>query len=242
MRLFCFPYAGGGASVFRAWARDLPKDVEVAAVQLPGRESRLIEEPFGEIGEIVQALTSAVRPFLDRSYAFFGHSMGTLVAFELARELRRRGERGPVRLIVSGHRAPQLCRRRGAIHHLPQNDFVAELRRLNGTPEEVLHDPELMSVVLPTLRADFGACERYVYQPDDPLNCPISAFGGLQDPDVARDDLAAWREQTRGELVLRMLPGDHFFLRAGTARVLLQLAVAKDLGLLRSSAPTGARR
>ena len=242
LRLFCFPYAGGGASVFRAWASELPREIEVCAIQLPGRENRILETPLAEIGEIAEALASAISPFLDREYAFFGHSMGSLVAFELARELRQRGERGPIHLIASGHRAPQVRRRRAPIHDLPQHDFIAQLRRMNGTPDGVLRNPDLMELVLPMLRADFAACDRYEYRPDDRLDCPISAFGGLQDPDVAHDDLSAWREQARGRFILRMLPGDHFYLRSGTSKALLQLAIAKDLGVLRSSAPAGARR
>ena len=242
MRLFCFPYAGGGASAFRGWASELPKDVEVCAIQLPGRESRLLEEPYRDIPAIVQALATAIVPFFDRPYAFFGHSMGSLVAFELARELRRQHRAGPMHLVVSGHRAPRFASRRRAIHALPQAELIDELRRLNGTPEEVLRDPELMSMLLPTLRADFSACEQYTYADEAPLTCPISAFGGLQDPRVAHDDLSAWREQTTDRFVLRMLPGDHFFLRAGTSKVLLQLAVARDVGVLQSSALAGARR
>jgi medium-chain acyl-[acyl-carrier-protein] hydrolase len=241
MRLFCFPYAGGGASVFRAWASELPKDVEVCAIQLPGRENRLLHEPYTDIRAIARALASALVPFLDRPYAFFGHSMGSLVAFELARELRRRSQRGPDHLIASGHRAPQLTSRRQPIHDLPQDAFLDALRRLNGTPEEVLRDPELMALVLPTLRGDFGLCERYAYGPDEPLDCPISAFGGLHDPDVGHDDLSGWREQTRAGFAQRMFPGDHFYLRDGAAKALLQRAICKDLGLAGGRATVGPR-
>lgn len=227
LRLFCFPYAGGAASAFCTWSDDLPRGVEVCPIQLPGRESRLGEPPFTRLAPLVQALAPAIRPYLDKPFAFFGHSMGATISFELARQLRQQDDPGPVHLFVSGSRAPQIPDPDPPIHHLPEAEFVEELRRFNGTPELVLQNAELMQLFLPLLRADLALHEAYTYTADEPLDCPISAFGGLEDEEVSRDELAAWRDQTRGAFTLRIFPGDHFFLRS--ARALLLWAVSQDL-------------
>jgi medium-chain acyl-[acyl-carrier-protein] hydrolase len=212
LRLFCFPYAGAGALIFRNWSDGLPADVEVCPVQLPGRGTRLMEHPFTQLSPLVETLAQALVPLLDRPFAFFGHSLGALVSFELARRVRRRYGVHPVRLFVSAGRAPQIPHRAPPIHTLPEKEFLAELRRLNGTPSEILNHEELMEIMLPLLRADFALYETYVYSTEPPLNCPISAFGGLQDRRVNDTDLEAWRAQTSVSFSLRMFPGDHFFL------------------------------
>jgi medium-chain acyl-[acyl-carrier-protein] hydrolase len=220
LRLFCFPYAGGGVSIFRAWSDGLPADVEVCPVQLPGRGTRLMEPPFTRLSPLIEALTQALFPLLDKPFAFFGHSLGALVSFELARQLRRQYAVQPVRLFISADRAPQIPNRDPPIHSLPEGEFLVELRRLNGTPREVLEDEELRQIMLALLRADFAIYETYRYSTEPPLNCPISAFGGWQDHRVNRGDLEAWREQTSVSFSLRMFPGDHFFLNT-TQRPLL---------------------
>ena len=222
LRLFCFPYAGGGVSIFRAWSDGLPADVEVCPVQLPGRGTRLMEPPFTRLSPLIQALAQALFPLMDKPFAFFGHSLGALVSFELARQLRREYAVQPVRLFISADRAPQIPNRDPAIHSLPEGEFLVELRRLNGTPREVLEDEELRQIMLPLLRADFAVYETYGYSTEPPLNCPISAFGGLQDRRVSRGDLEAWRDQTSVSFSLRMFPGDHFFLNT-TQPVLLRV-------------------
>jgi medium-chain acyl-[acyl-carrier-protein] hydrolase len=230
LRLFCFSYAGGGASVFHPWPDLLPPEIEIYAIQFPGREGRLRESPFTRLLPLVQTLTQVLRPYLNPPFAFFGHSLGALVGFELARHLRRQRESEPLHLFVSGHRAPQMPDPDPPIHQLPESAFIAELRRLNGTPEEVLQNKELMELMIPLLRADFAIHETYVYTPEAPLVCPISAFGGLQDDKVSRDNLVAWRDQTDGAFTLRMFPGDHFFLHS--AQIQLLQAVSRDLTLL----------
>ncbi len=222
LRLFCFPYAGGGVSIFRAWSDGLPADVEVCPVQLPGRGTRLMEPPFTRLSPLIQALAQALFPLLDKPFAFFGHSLGALVSFELARQLRRQYAMQPVRLFISADRAPQIPNRDPAIHNLPEGEFLVELCRLNGTPRQVLEDEELRQIMLPLLRADFAVYETYGYSTEPPLNCPISVFGGLQDQRVNRGDLEAWREQTSISFSLRMFPGDHFFLNT-TQPVLLRV-------------------
>jgi len=222
LRLFCFPYAGTGASIFRTWSDGLPADVEVCPVQFPGRGTRLMETPFTQLEPLVQALAQALVPLMDKPFAFFGHSLGALVGFELARQLRRQSGVQPVRLFVSADRAPQFPHRERPMHALPDEEFLVELRRLNGIPGKVLEEVELMRTMLPVLRADLAVCETYVYSTEPPLNCPISTFGGLQDRRVNRGDLEGWREQTSVSFSLRMFPGDHFFWHT-TQPLLLQV-------------------
>ncbi|GAB4190473.1 MAG: hypothetical protein OHK0022_03290 [Roseiflexaceae bacterium] len=225
LRLFCLHYAGGGASVFQPWAGLLPPQIELWGVQLPGRERRLREAPFVRMAPLADAVTDALRPLLDRPFALFGHSMGALLSFELARRLRREGGPLPVALLLSAHRAPHMPRRERPIHNLPEPELIDELRRLNGTPEEVLSHPELLELLLPLIRADFAACETYEYTEEPPLDCPISVFGGMTDPLVNRDELDAWSTHTAAAFSARVLPGDHFFLHKSRPMLLQALSI-----------------
>jgi surfactin synthase thioesterase subunit len=226
-RLFCFPYAGSGASVFREWTGGLPPDIAVVGIQLPGREERLVEQPFTSVNEVVRKLADALKPHADLPFAFFGHSMGALIGFELARHLRRTGAMCPTHLFVSGHRAPSVPDTGAPVHRLPDAALIEELRVLNGTPKEILENTEIMRIVLPAIRADFQICETYRYEIQEPLSCPISVFGGLQDRKVRNGDLPAWRNETQGQFRLRMFPGDHYFIRS--CRVPILRAVIEDL-------------
>lgn len=223
VRLVCLPYAGGSAAIYRAWPRSLPQTIELCAVQLPARELRSREPPYTELPRLVADLATALEPLAAEPYAIFGHSMGALIGFELARELRRRGGPAPLRLFVAGHAAPQLPERFPAIHGLPDEAFIHEIGRLEGTPSEVLEHRELLELVLPVLRADFTLIETYQHRPEAPLGCPISAYGGLSDPRVPRADLDAWRAQTAGAFSLRLFPGEHFFIRSAEQLVLQYL-------------------
>lgn len=220
LRLFCLPYAGGSASSFHTWINDLPKTLEVCAIALPGRGNRFTEPAFTRLSLLVEAIAIAIQPYLDKPFALFGHSMGGLVSFELARRLSQNASSPLVHLFVSGYRAPQLPAANPAIHVLPDHEFLQEIRRLNGTPKPLLENAEFMQLILPTLRADFTALETYVYTPGPPLSCPITTLGGLQDPEVSVDALEAWREQTSATFSLQMLPGDHFFLHTSQSRLL----------------------
>lgn len=224
IRLFCLPYAGGAASMFRDWSAHLPGTIEVCPIQLPGREGRIRERPVEQSDDLVEAMVTALRPHLDKPFAFWGYSMGALLSFELARRLRRENLMEPVHLFVAAHRAPQRPNRIPPIHQLPEAAFVRELRQLNGTPEEVLGNEELMQLLLPVLRSDFTLVETYAYRDGEPLNCSISAFGGLQDHQVSSDELKAWAEQTRNGFKLRMFPGDHFFLHQHRTQLLSFIA------------------
>lgn len=227
LRLFCFPYAGGGALIYRDWHRILPRSIGVYAAQLPGRGDRLAEPPFLDLPTLIGPLTEAIEPHLEKPFAFFGHSMGALIAFELARKLRSEYGVEPAHLFVSGRRAPQLADSDPVTYNLDDAEFIEELRRLNGTPKVMLENPELMQLMGPILRADFQVCQTYIYTDSAPLHCPITAFGGLQDEDVTREYLQPWRTHTSGPFRLRLLPGDHFFLHSAEA-ILLRL-IAEEL-------------
>lgn len=227
LRLFCLPYAGGGTVPFRDWSRDLPKGVEVVPVCLPGREARIEEPPLRDARELAAAIRDGLRDYLDLPFAVFGHSMGALLAFELTRLLRRDPGKQPVHLVVSGHRGPHLPYPVPPIRDLGPERFVEELRRYDGTPPEALGSAELIELLLPALRADFTVCETYEYAEDDPLECPIAAYGGLRDPDVPRADLEAWAKHTKGEFVVRMFHGGHFYHQA--SRSLFFQMLSRDL-------------
>jgi medium-chain acyl-[acyl-carrier-protein] hydrolase len=228
-RLFCLPYSGAGASVYRTWGTALAPNVEVVAIQLPGRESRLKEPLLHDLSMLIETLTPVLIPHLDRPFGFFGHSVGALVGFELARQLRRFDQPLPAHLFVSARHAPQLSAATAPIHQLPDVELVAQLRRYNGTPEVVLQNTELMNLFLPILRADLAMNENYMHLSEDAFEFPITAFGGLQDTQVGEDDLAAWAEQTQDTFRLQMFSGDHFFLKDHQSEILQSIvAVAKS--------------
>lgn len=230
LRLFCFPYAGGGASVYSTWARGLPAEIEVVAVQPPGRESRLMEPPFGDLHALVAAMHPALLPHMDRPFAFYGHSNGGRMAFELARALRRTGGPMPLHLFVGGVPAPQMEDDEPPIHDLPHDEFIAALRRYAGTPEEILQNAEIMELVMPLLRADFRMSDTYVYTPEPPLDVPLSAYGGTRDDEVPASHVEAWGEMTSSAFQYRLLPGGHFFVNE--ERALLLQDIARELRAL----------
>ncbi len=221
IRLFCFPFAGGNALTYRTWSDNLPHWIEVCPVELPGRGSRLRETPFMDIPSLVSALGKALAIFLDKPYAFFGHSMGALIGFELARYFRKNQLPQPIHFFASGHTAPPWPDSHPPIHNLPEQQFIQELRKLNGTPDAVLNNDELMQLLLPILRADFAMNETYEFTQDQPLECPISVFGGENDRDVNRESLEAWQNETTSDFSLKILPGGHFFIQT-SRQVILQ--------------------
>lgn len=211
LRLFCFPYAGGGASVYRTFSKALPVAIDVCAVQLPGRESRLGEPPVEQIGRLVSMLADGLAKHLVQPYAFFGHSMGALIAFELVRELRQRGSPLPMHVFASACAAPHIPDR-DETHKLTDDQLVEQLRALGGMSEEVLAHRELMAMVIPVMRADAAVSECYVHQTQMPLPVPVTAFCGLADEKAPRVQMEAWQQHTTGGFSMVMVPGGHMFL------------------------------
>jgi medium-chain acyl-[acyl-carrier-protein] hydrolase len=220
LRLFCVPFAGCGASAFNAWPSAFPDTVELHAIQLPGRESRYREPALSDAHEAARLLADAIEPYLDLSYAFFGYSMGVLIAFEVIRELRRRGAPMPAQLFACARRAPQLAATRPPLAQLPREAFLKQVRDdYYDSPPEAWQNPELLEIVLPVLRADMALCEGYVYRHEPPFGFPIQAFAGLRDDSAPLSAVQAWREQTTGEFDLEVFDGAHFFVNASLARV-----------------------
>jgi len=212
LRLLCFPYAGGMCTIFREWPNWLPREIEVWPVELPGRGKRLKEPLFKHLIPLVDVMIADLFPYLDKPFALFGHSLGALLGFEMARRLSRDYDRGPVHLFVSGQDAPQVPKTGIPWHTLPDADFWQRIRDLNGTPDGVINQPELMHLMLPILRSDFELSEKYEYHAGSALDCPITAFGGTEDPLTSTGRIGAWRQQTQATFKLILFPGSHFFL------------------------------
>jgi medium-chain acyl-[acyl-carrier-protein] hydrolase len=225
LRLFCFPFGGGGTSFYLNWIENLPSEVELRLVQLPGRERRLKERPFTHMSPLVAELATVFDVYEEIPCVFFGHSLGALIGFELARQLRRQKTTGPAHIFISGRRAPHLAEPGPPVHSLPQPAFFEAVRRYNGTPKLVFEEPELWEIYLPILRADFSVLETYIYKKEDPLDCPITAFGGIQDSTTGYEELTAWREHTCKEFRLKMFPGDHFYLKDVRRALLHEISV-----------------
>jgi medium-chain acyl-[acyl-carrier-protein] hydrolase len=224
LRLFAFAYAGRGASLFFPWRAAVPDWIELVAVQLPGREGRMAEPAVGRLEDLVASLLPEIMPLLDRPYAFFGHSMGALLSYELARALRRGAAPAPLALALSGRRAPTTPNPDPPLHGLTDTAFVETMQsRYDGIPQIVLEQPDLMRLLLPTLRRDIEAIETHAWRPDPPLAAPFLLYGGEDDREAPRDSLAAWRPLTTGETRLRQFPGGHFYLMAQQAALLRDL-------------------
>lgn len=219
-RLFCFHYAGTGASIFSSWSEKFPSEVEIIPIQLPGRENRLQETPFTRLKPLIQTLTPLLKEYLDVPFAFFGHSMGALISFEVARELRKQNCPIPDFLFVSAYRAPQIPDLNLPIYKLPDAKFIEAVSDYGGIPEDKLHNSEFINLFSPTMRADFEVLQTYFYSKEEPLESCIYAFGGLEDSKVSRQELAAWKKQAKTHFKLKMLAGDHFFLREAEDRVI----------------------
>lgn len=243
LRLFCFSYAGGNASAYYPWIDQLGADVEVGVIHYPGREKRILDPLLYDFTEFLDALTPALAPFLTKSFAFFGHSMGALICFELAHRLRRDYALMPQHLFVSAHHAPQFPDPQPFLHQLSEAGLREELQRLEGTPESILENEELMALLLPVVRSDFSVCKTFQYRQHEPLPCAISAFGGTRDASVSQRELEGWREQTSGSFKLTMFEGGHFFIHTAQARLLAEIShTLLHLSGLESSKKTAIER
>ncbi|MGD9647813.1 MAG: thioesterase II family protein [Pirellulales bacterium] len=229
LRLVCLPYAGGSAAAFRGWPAELPSHVELWGVQLPGRASRRDEPPLTRMESLVEVLAAELvaahsAALGSKPFALCGHSMGALVAFELARRLRDRYELPVAGLLVAGRGAPHVPDPGPALACGSEPALVAELRRLGGAPAAVLDDPQRRARLLRLIRADFAVCETYAFAPAAALDCPIGVFGGVEDHDWPLPTLEAWQQHTSGECRVHVLPGGHFFIDTARADFLNQLA------------------
>lgn len=219
-RLFCLPFAGGGAFTYRTWSTRILDGIEVARVHLPGREARLREQLFTCLESLADTLVEKLTPWIDGPFMLYGHSMGALLAFELARRLRRRNKLLPVHLFVSGYSAPQLPHLEPPFSHLPDADFIQCVRQYGGLPDVVAQNEELLEIFLPILRADFEMTETYVYQEESPFEFPLTAFGGISDPKTSRDRIFAWDVHTSKQFTAHFIPGGHFFIQDSEQLVL----------------------
>jgi len=214
IELFAFPYAGGGIGAFHSWHKHLPGWIRIHLVQLPGRENRFAESPASQALEIVEPVTQAMATAGRSPFVIFGHSMGAVLAFEVARQLRRVSTQFPAALIVSGRCAPQLQPHVPRVSHLEGSRLVHRAAELfGGIPQEVLDNQELIELMARVLKADMTIVEKYKYVSEPPLDCPIAAYGGDRDPWASKSELEAWREQTRSGFIRQQFPGDHFYLR-----------------------------
>jgi medium-chain acyl-[acyl-carrier-protein] hydrolase len=219
MRLFCFHYGGGSASIFKKWAQDLIPETELVAIQLPGREERFNEALLDNINDITNNLFLNF-DYIDKPFIFFGHSIGALIAFEFARILRVKSQIQPEHLIVSGTKAPQTPLKKAPIHNLSEIQFIQELRKYNGIPNYILQDKEIMSIFMPIIRADFKVSEIYSYHHQPPMDFPITALGGSHDDTFDNNDLELWKEQTKIYFKQYTLEGDHFFINSSYPEVI----------------------
>jgi surfactin synthase thioesterase subunit len=220
--LVCFPHAGGSASFYVPVARALAPDVDVLAVQYPGRQDRLRDACIDDIGALADACLPALVPWLDRPVALFGHSMGAVVAFEVAARLERDHRIVPQRLFASGRRAPS-THRDETVHLGDDGQLVAEIKKLSGTDTRLLGDDEVLQMIIPAIRSDYRAIERYSWRPGPALACPVSAFVGDDDPKATVEEVRAWAAHTTGRFDLQVFPGGHFYLTEHAPWVLREI-------------------
>jgi surfactin synthase thioesterase subunit len=222
--VFCFPFAGGGASFYRAWGQFTPPSIALCPLQPPGREERFMETPLDSMASLVLAAAGALTPHLSRPYALFGHSMGALACFEIVRLLEARGAPLPVHLFVSGAPAPQLASLIAPVYDLPREQLLQAVQRYGGLPEEVLRSTELLDMLVPRLRADFAVTGTYAYVGRPPLHLPITAFTGEDDQIVTPSIVDGWREQTASAFRIERFDGGHFFLARHAREIVLKVA------------------
>ena len=221
LRLLCIPNSGGSPALFRTWSSLLPANIGVFSAQLPGQGTRLREQPAVRVSALVADLCAAIESYLDEPFALFGYSMGALLAFELARSLRRQGLSQPLHLFVASRRAPQTPESLPLLHPLPDELFIRSVQaRYGGIPSAILQDQELMAIFMPVLRANFTMIETYQYNDEMRFEFPLTAFSGASDPTTSEAQVRAWGEQTRGNFHYHIYEGDHFFIQEHEQSVL----------------------
>lgn len=210
-----FPYAGGGPTAFGKWISDFPAHIEVRIAHYPGRGSRHNEAPIKDLAVLIGSIQFAIQPLLDKPFAFFGHSFGGLVAYVLTQSLRQNNLPQPKVLFISACSAPHIPDPNPSTHTLTDPEFVNALRKFNGIPSEIVNNPKIIELLLPTLRADFEAVESYQHDSSErPLSCPIVVFGGSNDPRVSQERMEGWASLTRSRFTSIYFPGDHFYINS----------------------------
>ncbi|MFY9074805.1 thioesterase domain-containing protein [Malaciobacter mytili] len=211
LRLFCLPYAGGSASIYRLWQQKMPENIQVCKIQLPGRENRINEQAIDSMEVLIQILVKQLLSYFDKPFVLFGHSMGAMIVYELARYLTNYTSYTPLHIFVSACRTPNIAELK-TTYHLPNDEFINSLRQRGGTNEILLNNKEYMQMIEPTLRADLKLIEQWHHNDIDKLNCPITIFGGLNDTLVSPFILKQWRQYTNNVFKLKLFKGGHFFI------------------------------
>lgn len=220
VRLFCFPAAGGRSSSMNAWIRHLPPEVGLERMELPGREPEAVDRRHASMESLIPEVWHTIASRLDRPFVLYGHSVGALVAYEVALRAMEFGDVGPVALFVSGRRAPHCTLAKRSLHDLPEDELVTTLAEFGATPGPFLTNPAWRDYVLPSLRADLSVSDRYPPKREKPLRCPIRAFRGAGDRITSETEMRAWSEHTAASFQFETLPGGHFFTPEGRTRVI----------------------
>lgn len=232
LRFFIFPHAGGGVSAYRQWSQGFPPSWEIRVLQLPGREDRISEPLFSQMEQLIATVQPVIKLLLDLPVVFFGHSVGAVIAYELARSLAFSNQQNIKHLFISGRPSPHMLLKEELIHDSSQEVLVQHLKDLGGTPKELLDDPEFIDVFLPPYRADVALSENYKWTPGASLNFPITALGGLED-ETTQEQLKAWSGYTQKDFFFHSFPGNHFFIfsQKSMVQTAIQQDLAKTIGL-----------
>lgn len=222
-RLICFPYAGGSAASYLDWINWLPKEIDLIAVQPPGRASRIFEPGYKCMDDLVSELMVHLQPELDLPFMFYGHSLGSRIAFECMNYFHMLCGKLPIHFIASGSRGPHLPPRKTSIYRLPDEQFIEKLKTTYGTPMEILNNTDLMELCLPMLRADFELADKYLYSGSKVFDCPASVFGGIEDTEITADDLLTWQRYFVDSVEVKHFAGDHFFVDSCKTQVVTEV-------------------
>ncbi len=220
MRIFCLHYAGGGASMYHSWKKAFSDDVELWAIQLPGRESRYSEPRIQSLSDLVKMIVDVLQPLVDKPFAIFGYSMGALLAFEITRELRSRGEPQPVHLFLASATAPHLPKVYPPLAQLPEDELIDQVRYYFQPPEEIWQNAELLELILPILRDDLSVIESHQHVEQKRLDCSIDVYIGLNDRSAPVNDAQAWSEYSNTTFQLTGFQGGHFFWETESTKLM----------------------
>lgn len=233
IRVFFFPFAGGGAGIYYQWAKDFPSNIEVCCVNLAGREKRFLEKAESNFSNLISDLYRAILPYTNKPFAFFGHSMGALISYELAILFRKNSNILPSCLFLSARSAPHIKHNQEHIHNLPDDLFVERLhKRYNGIPSVIMSEKDLLNLFLPTLRADIKMVELHEHKEKEALSCPIVAFCGSEDNIATKENVSSWKDYTLSNFDIEIIEGDHFFINTSKSIIINKIISTIDNILL----------